>query len=262
LRSDGSINIASVEIPKVDPTPSSTELGIGEKASIVRRFFESTPSQLSMEGLFHMHSILKEDELAILFRNNHFSTITKHNNTLYSLITDIGYMHDMAHVWETLSLTGDVVMVDATFSERAVAPESHFSAADYGFENLAVVGDDELVRREQAAADAALARKLQEQENAGRVRPTGRLTRIGYDEYGRELLVDEVGVKFHRPIEEELDFWGRPKRDKKRKDDEKRKDGGKPGEGAANDSNNGGSNNGGASSQGDGKDKDDKCNVM
>jgi hypothetical protein len=49
-------------------------------------------------------------------------------------------------------------------------------------------GDDELLRREQAHADAALARRLQEQENDGRLRPTGNLTHIGYDEVCASLL--------------------------------------------------------------------------
>lgn len=127
--------------------PNSTELSIGEKASVVQRFFDSTPSQLSMDGLFHLHSLLREGELAVLFRNNHFSTITKYNNTLYSLITDIGFVHDLSRVWETLSLTGDVVMVDASFAERhAPAASSSFDAQAWGFESLAVADDDDLIR--------------------------------------------------------------------------------------------------------------------
>jgi hypothetical protein len=105
------LQIATVVAP---PRPSSIVLdpSLGQKAEIVRSFLNSTQSQLSMEGLFHLHSVLKEGELAILFRNNHFSTITiGPGGTLYSLVTDIGFLHDSARVWETISLTGDVVMV-------------------------------------------------------------------------------------------------------------------------------------------------------
>lgn len=37
--------------------------------------------------------------------------------------------------------------------------------------------------------------------------PVGKLTFIGYDGYGRELFIDEVGVKFHRPMDTNRVTW-------------------------------------------------------
>jgi hypothetical protein len=94
--------------------------------------------------------------------------------------------------------------------------------------------DDEL-RIAQARADAALARHLQEQENVGRVRPTGRLTHVGYDDEGRELLVDEVGVRFVRPVRPH-DFGLFGARDKKPKAQPPPKEGQEGGDAASGDS--------------------------
>lgn len=73
-------------------------------------FLESTASQLTYYGLHVLHSHMQPDELAILFRNNHFSTIYKcpQNNTLYTLVTDNGYLSHKNIVWETLeNIEGD-----------------------------------------------------------------------------------------------------------------------------------------------------------
>ena len=39
----------------------------------------------------------------VFFRNNHFSTLTKHGGELYLLATDIGYLHETDVVWERLN---------------------------------------------------------------------------------------------------------------------------------------------------------------
>lgn len=193
------------------PAPSAAALELRDKAATVRAFLDSTPSQLSMEGIFHLTEVLKVGELAVLFRNNHFSTVTiGPGGTPYSLITDVGFMHDFARVWETISLTGDVEYVDAQF--RLASPPAAVSVpGDLGMDRLPFeLGetDEELVRREQAAADAAFARRLQAEEDSGRVRPVGRLVHVGYDVHGRELLEDEVGQRFHRPRQDGANMLG------------------------------------------------------
>lgn len=67
-------------------------------------FLKSTASQLTYYGLGALHSILNPNDLGILFRNNHFSTVFKHptNNRLYTLVTDSGYLNHKEVVWETL----------------------------------------------------------------------------------------------------------------------------------------------------------------
>lgn len=71
---------------------------------LVEDFLKTTATQLTYHGLSVLHSTLKPHELAILFRNNHFSTIYKHpdNNRLYTLVTDSGYLNHAEIIWETL----------------------------------------------------------------------------------------------------------------------------------------------------------------
>jgi hypothetical protein len=95
-------------------------------------FLESTSSQLTFEGLSVLHETMRPDELAILFRNNHFSTIYKnpHTNRLYTLVTDNGYLNHKNIAWETLeSIDGDGQFCSSAFkqltgSEAAVTSTS------------------------------------------------------------------------------------------------------------------------------------------
>jgi len=44
---------------------------------IAEQFLERTASQLTYHGLCELNAAMGHDELAVLFRNNHFSTILK-----------------------------------------------------------------------------------------------------------------------------------------------------------------------------------------
>ena len=41
-------------------------------------FLEETANQLTYHGLCELNAKLQEDELCVFFRNNHFSTLYKH----------------------------------------------------------------------------------------------------------------------------------------------------------------------------------------
>lgn len=45
---------------------------------IAEQFLETTAAQLTYHGLCELTAAAKEDELSVFFRNNHFSTMTKH----------------------------------------------------------------------------------------------------------------------------------------------------------------------------------------
>ena len=47
-------------------------------ALVAEQFLESSASQLTYHGLSELSSQLKEDELVVLFRNNHFITLYRH----------------------------------------------------------------------------------------------------------------------------------------------------------------------------------------
>jgi hypothetical protein len=82
---------------------------------IAQEFLNSTASQLTYLGLVELHNEMGDNELAALFRNNHFSVLYKREGELFVLVTDLGYLHEAA-VWERLdALDGDTVLCGADF---------------------------------------------------------------------------------------------------------------------------------------------------
>jgi len=55
-------------------------------------------------------------ELVLFFRNNHFLTLTRNKEALFSLVTDIGYTLERLVVWDLLSeVHGDSRFTDGDF---------------------------------------------------------------------------------------------------------------------------------------------------
>jgi hypothetical protein len=53
------------------------------QALVAEEFLERTASQLTYHGLCELNAAMGHDELAVLFRNNHFSTIFKKKVSIY-----------------------------------------------------------------------------------------------------------------------------------------------------------------------------------
>ncbi|XP_064635481.1 ubiquitin carboxyl-terminal hydrolase MINDY-1-like isoform X2 [Lineus longissimus] len=103
-------------VEKIITQKSSEKPELVTEALIAENFLERTASQLTYHGLCELCISIKEEELAVLFRNNHFSTIYKHKNELFLLVTDQGFLTENNVVWETLSnVEGDCNFVDADF---------------------------------------------------------------------------------------------------------------------------------------------------
>lgn len=89
---------------------------------VLEEFLGSSPSQLTEYGLEKLHGALKPNELAVFFRNNHFSTILKHEGEIYTLVTDQGYIAEPRAVWERLSnIDGDTQYVNENFQVAATS---------------------------------------------------------------------------------------------------------------------------------------------
>lgn len=83
---------------------------------LAEQFLERTAAQLTYHGLCELNSGVAENELCVLFRNNHFSTLYKHKNELFLLVTDQGFLREPSVVWETLlNVEGDGNFVNAEF---------------------------------------------------------------------------------------------------------------------------------------------------
>lgn len=109
------------------PTNKNTKLAELEKqkqeaahkatiGSWIDHFLHETGHQLTQYGLHCLHQDLKEGELGVFFRNNHFSSITKQDGLLYLLVTDLGYANTPQIVWEKLDMiNGDTEYVNSVF---------------------------------------------------------------------------------------------------------------------------------------------------
>jgi ubiquitin carboxyl-terminal hydrolase MINDY-1/2 len=195
-----------------------------QKGEIIQNFMESSASQLTFTGLTCLHEEMHEGDLAVLYRNQHFSTIIKKNDYIYSLVTDEGYQFIFDVVWERLeSIDGDTRLFDGNFMPyepemQNVAPTSVLGAnintgnsAGYG----GVIAIDpqnsfplmqheqqqqqQRLKRLQEQEDGQLARMIaaqEEQEARGQLQNTarGRTTGRGRDRsrYGRTANTNET----------------------------------------------------------------------
>lgn len=86
------------------------------EASLIRYFLDNTSHQLTAYGLQVLYDEIKENDLYVLFRNNHYSTLTKQGGVLYNLVTDYGYANNYNVIWEKLDvIDGDTEFVNAQF---------------------------------------------------------------------------------------------------------------------------------------------------
>jgi len=80
------------------------EQGTLEDIATIKAFFASNATQLTPYGLERITTSLAPGSVAILFRNDHFSTLYRHPDTLQllQLVTDMGYAGHEEVVWESL----------------------------------------------------------------------------------------------------------------------------------------------------------------
>ncbi|PWA56735.1 protein FAM63B [Artemisia annua] len=95
------------------------ESGITRRqGDLIRKFLKNNANQLTLYGLFSLQEGLKERELCVFFRNNHFNTMFKFEGELYLLATDQGYISQPDLVWEKLDeVNGNTVYMTGSFKE-------------------------------------------------------------------------------------------------------------------------------------------------
>ncbi|KAK7203406.1 hypothetical protein BZA70DRAFT_283629 [Myxozyma melibiosi] len=98
---------ASEFTSKLDDGISLTdeEMALMETARLIDLFLSQTATQLTSFGLKFLSELLSPGSLAVLFRNDHFSTVYKHPDSkqLFMLVTDSGFSHIKNIVWESLN---------------------------------------------------------------------------------------------------------------------------------------------------------------
>ncbi|XP_046380200.2 ubiquitin carboxyl-terminal hydrolase MINDY-1-like [Haliotis rufescens] len=103
-------------VEKIIAQKSSEREETVTEALVAEQFLDRTASQLTYYGLCELNTSVKEGELCVFFRNNHFSNLYRVNNELFLLVTDQGFLTESSVVWQTLSnVEGDCHFVDANF---------------------------------------------------------------------------------------------------------------------------------------------------
>ncbi|KAK9277291.1 hypothetical protein L1049_006831 [Liquidambar formosana] len=141
-----------------------------QQGELIRNFLKNNASQLTIYGLFCLQDGLKERELCVFFRNNHFCTMFKFEDDLYLLATDQGYINQPDLVWEKLNeVNGDTLFMTGNFKEFKVE-ESHANES-WNEQNAMASTADYLASIDNAAqassninSDLQLAIALQQQE--------------------------------------------------------------------------------------------------
>lgn len=153
----------------------------------IKSFLQTSATQLTTWGLEVITKAMRPGSVAILFRNDHFSTLYRHPQTLeiFALVTDAGYAGHEEVVWESLCdvngersefYSGDFKIVGgpaqphrhATSSSNvstANAPRERTSLQDTKKKEEPQSEGPPLSPSEQEDRDLALAMQLQEEED-------------------------------------------------------------------------------------------------
>jgi len=93
------------------------EMNLTERKKLIRAWLEDSHGQLTVCGLLEMYQVVKESELCVHFHNNHFATLYKYKDALYTLVTDIELIQQAPQVvWMRLSdVQGDDLFLDQDF---------------------------------------------------------------------------------------------------------------------------------------------------
>lgn len=165
--------MAELQSIQSQPGMTSSQANKLQKYEKIKHFLDETASQLTSQGLERLHVVLEERTLAVLFRNNHFSTIYKYKGAIYSLATDIGFLREDRVVWENLNqIAGNTHYCNSAFIKTMASNPQTPDKLTSLEEEAAILFDDypeehddfamEMLKKEQEDASLALAIAMQE----------------------------------------------------------------------------------------------------
>ncbi|RFU28869.1 hypothetical protein B7463_g7459, partial [Scytalidium lignicola] len=152
-----------------------------EDIATIKAFFTTAATQLTPHGLEVIANSLLPGSVAILFRNDHFSTLYRHPDTLQllQLVTDLGYAGHQEVVWESLTdvngenaefFSGDFRLVGGGHSHSNeswdAANQRQSQTQNSDATHRPVPPTPMSSNTEQEDHDLALALQLQEEEDA------------------------------------------------------------------------------------------------
>ncbi|NXT00065.1 MINY1 hydrolase, partial [Jacana jacana] len=163
-------------VEKIITCKQASDSSLVSEGLVAEQFLESTASQLTYHGLCELTAAVREGELSVFFRNNHFSTMIKHKGHLYLLVTDQGFLQEEQVVWESLhNVDGDSCFCDTHFHLSHAPGKEGATAApplDHHLQQRQVDQDYMIalsLQQQQgqdpsALSDLELARQLQQEE--------------------------------------------------------------------------------------------------
>jgi ubiquitin carboxyl-terminal hydrolase MINDY-1/2 len=96
-----------------------------ENAPFIQAFLDEHRSMMTFNGLSLLHQTLEDDEISVLFYNNHFSVLRKNKGRLFTLVTDEGYLRAVSVMYEGLNdIDGNTSFYDAKFELMSLAGTS------------------------------------------------------------------------------------------------------------------------------------------
>lgn len=164
MEASSSAPSASSSAPVEPYVPSEDELLEVTRGQMIGKWLDDTASQLTFYGMTKLYEELKEGQLAVFFRNNHFSTILMQEASLWVLLTDQGFAKQAA-VWEKLdSVDGSSFFVTSEFTPFQGTAVDYLALPDVS--DLSGQGSASIpgYTDPQVDLDAQLAAQLQEAE--------------------------------------------------------------------------------------------------
>lgn len=109
------------------------------ETELLRTFYDESISQITFHGLASLMERMKDGELAVVFHNNHFSTILKRRDEIFKLVSDEGLCDEPNIVWETFSsVDGDCIFVNGDFGNfKPITPPTTHPSPE-SFEKLQI----------------------------------------------------------------------------------------------------------------------------
>ena len=159
---------ALVQPATTAPAAAAAAAEVWRVGLAAEEWLDRSASQLTYHGLEQLHRHTSDGGLYVFFRNNHFSTLVKHNGELYLLATDLGYLYESDVIWERLNqVDGDSLLCDREFGVIDLAAR----AARLDAERQANA-DAQYAAQAQAEADAEAAAMREAANAAGGQLPT------------------------------------------------------------------------------------------
>ncbi|SMN21510.1 similar to Saccharomyces cerevisiae YGL082W Putative protein of unknown function [Maudiozyma saulgeensis] len=159
LSYDEALNVVAHAEELCDDTEqhdTTNDTCVFEKATILKAFLNNSSTQLTSNGIQYLIKTLSNNSLSVLFRNDHFATILKRDDILYTLITDLGYSRQPSIIWESL------MSIDSFLNDFC---DSHFRKSEAIQEDISADKEMNDKADEVNSIDRKIALQLQEEED-------------------------------------------------------------------------------------------------